>query len=91
LALLGPYIDDGTLSLPFPVETGQWTQHAFRFRFRPDALLRPQVKRFREWLMGQAAVTQDWVSQHAQPVKRPHRQPRKPDSLEPGHSSADRH
>jgi hypothetical protein len=50
LALLGPYIDDGTLSLPFPVSTGQWTDHAFQARFRPDALLRPQVKRFREWL-----------------------------------------
>jgi LysR family transcriptional regulator, glycine cleavage system transcriptional activator len=79
LALIGPYIDDGTLSLPFPVETGQWTQHAFQSRFRPDALLRPQVKRFREWLMGQAAVTREWLSQHAQSVKRPHKRRRKPD------------
>jgi LysR family glycine cleavage system transcriptional activator len=79
LALIGPYIDDGTLSLPFPVETGQWTQHAFQARFRPDALLRPQVKRFREWLMGQAAVTREWLSQHAQAVKRPHKRRRKPD------------
>ena len=79
LALIGPYIDDGTLSLPFPVETGQWTQHAFQARFRPDALLRPQVKRFREWLMGQAAVTREWLSQHTQSVKRPHKRRRKPD------------
>jgi LysR family glycine cleavage system transcriptional activator len=76
LALLGPDIDDGTLSLPFPVSTGQWTQHAFQARFRPDALLRPQVKRFREWLAGQATVTRDWLLQHVQSTKRPHRRPR---------------
>ena len=73
LALLGPYIDDGTLSLPFPISTGQWTHHAFQARFRPDALLRPQVKRFREWLVSQASVTRDWLSQQVQSAKRTHR------------------
>ena len=63
LALLGPYIDDGTISLPFPVSTGQWTEHAFQARFRADAMLRPQVRAFREWLVGQAAVTQSWLLQ----------------------------
>src|SRR6202167_458688 len=63
LALIGPYIDDGTLSLPFPISSGQWTDHAFQARFRTDALLRPQVKRFREWLVGQATATQDWLLQ----------------------------
>jgi LysR family transcriptional regulator, glycine cleavage system transcriptional activator len=71
LALLGPYIDDGTLSLPFPVVTGQWTRHAFQARFRPDALLRPQVKRFREWLVGQATITRDRLLQHVHSAKRP--------------------
>jgi LysR family glycine cleavage system transcriptional activator len=70
LALLGPYIDDGSLSLPFPVSTGQWTDHAFQARFRADALLRPQVKRFREWLVGQATVTREWLTQHVQSAKR---------------------
>jgi LysR family transcriptional regulator, glycine cleavage system transcriptional activator len=70
LALLGPYIDDGTLSLPFPVSTGQWTSHAFQARFRPDALLRPQVKRFREWLLAQATVTRNWLLQHVQSATR---------------------
>jgi LysR family glycine cleavage system transcriptional activator len=69
LALLGPYLDDGTLSLPFPVSTGQWTDHAFQARFRTDALLRPQVKRFREWLVGEATVTRDWLVQHVQSAK----------------------
>ena len=77
LALLGPYIDDGTLSLPFPVSTGQWTHHAFQARFRPDALLRPQVKRFREWLMVHATVTRDWLLQRVQSGKRPQRRGRR--------------
>ncbi len=70
LALIGPHIDDGTISVPFPISTGQWTDHAFQARFRPDALLRPQVKRFREWLVVQAAGTRDWLSQHVRSIKR---------------------
>ena len=69
LALLSSYIDDGTLSLPFPISTGQWTDHGFQARFRPDALLRPQMKRFREWLTGQARVTGDWLLQHVESSK----------------------
>jgi LysR family glycine cleavage system transcriptional activator len=76
LALLGPYIDDGTLSLPFPISSGQWTDHAFQARFRPDALPRPQVKRFREWLKGQASATREWLLQHVQSAKQSPRRPR---------------
>jgi LysR family glycine cleavage system transcriptional activator len=76
LALLGPHIDDRTLNLPFPVATGQWTDHAFQARFRSDVLLRPQVKRFREWLVAQATITRDWLVQHVQSAERPHRRPR---------------
>ncbi len=71
LALLSPCIDDGTLSLPFPVSTGQWTDHGFQVRFRADALRRPQVKRFREWLADQAMLTRDWLSQHVPSAKGP--------------------
>lgn len=78
LALLRPYIEDGTLSLPFPVSTGQWTDHAFQARFRPDALHRPQVKRLREWLMGQATITQDWLVQYVQSAKASPRRRRAP-------------
>lgn len=78
LALLGPAIDDATLSLPFPLSTGQWTDHAFHAYFRPDALLRPQVKRFREWLLSQAAVTRDWLLQHVQSGRRPRKLRQRP-------------
>jgi LysR family transcriptional regulator, glycine cleavage system transcriptional activator len=62
LALLGSRIEDATLSLPFPLSTGSWTEHAFRARFRPAALSRPQVKAFREWLIGQATGTRTWLA-----------------------------
>jgi LysR family transcriptional regulator, glycine cleavage system transcriptional activator len=78
LALIRRSIDDGTLSLPFPVSTGQWTDHAFQARFRPDALLRPQVKHFREWLVDQATATRDWLVQHVQSAKPPRRRRRPP-------------
>jgi LysR family glycine cleavage system transcriptional activator len=77
LALLVPYIEDGSLSLPFPASTGQWTEHSFQARFHPDALLRPQVKRLREWLLDQAAITRDWLL-HRVPSAKPLRARRAP-------------
>jgi LysR family glycine cleavage system transcriptional activator len=64
LALAAPHIDDGSLILPFPLATGQWTEFAFQARFRPDALLRPQVRRFREWLAAEGGITRTWLTQH---------------------------
>src|SRR5580658_3980616 len=90
LALLGPYIEDGSLSLPFPVSTGQWTDHAFQARFRPESLLRPQVKRFREWLVDQAAATGDWLLQRVESAKGPHGR-RKSPRLGAGRIGAGRH
>jgi LysR family glycine cleavage system transcriptional activator len=69
LALIGCQVDDGTISLPFPISTGQWTDHAFQARFRSDALLRPQVKRFREWLLTHASGTREWLLQQVQSAK----------------------
>jgi LysR family glycine cleavage system transcriptional activator len=65
VALLAEFIKDGRLSLPFPSTSGAWTDHAFQARFRGDALIRPQVKRFREWLLGQSAATAFWLARHA--------------------------
>jgi len=61
LALIGRGLEDGTLSLPFPLSTGCWTDHAFQARFRPDSLARPQVRRFRHWLGEEARTTRDWL------------------------------
>jgi LysR family glycine cleavage system transcriptional activator len=60
-ALLSELIEDGRLSFPFPATTGSWTNHAFQARFRSDALIRPQVKRFRDWLLGAGAATANWL------------------------------
>jgi LysR family glycine cleavage system transcriptional activator len=61
VALLSEFIEDGRLSLPFTAAAGTWTEHAFQARFRSDSLVRPQVKRFRDWLMGESATTSDWL------------------------------
>jgi LysR family glycine cleavage system transcriptional activator len=59
LALISEGLSDGTLALPFPLSTGGWSAHAFQARYRPDALARPQVRRFRQWLTGEAQTTRD--------------------------------
>ena len=61
IALLGEAIDAGRLSLPFPMSTGCRTSHAFQVRFRAETLQRPQLRRFRQWLLDEGAVTRQWV------------------------------
>jgi len=65
LALLASHIQRGELTLPFSISTGQWSAHAFQARFRSDALVRPQVKHFRQWLLAEAAVTRAWLERVA--------------------------
>lgn len=62
LALISDLVDANRLSLPFPISTGVWTSHVFQSRFRSDALARPQVKRFRSWLVKEAEKTGNWLS-----------------------------
>lgn len=62
IALLAELIDGERLSLPFPVSTGTWTSHVFHARFRSEALARPQVRRFREWLALEADATRQWLA-----------------------------
>jgi LysR family glycine cleavage system transcriptional activator len=61
LALLRDWLDDSRLVLPFPVATGSWTTHAFQARYRADALQRPQLRRFRDWLADRARDTDAWL------------------------------
>lgn len=62
LALISPLVDDGRISLPFPLSSGRWTTHGFQARFRADALARPQVRRFRDWLLDESAKTNAWLA-----------------------------
>ena len=62
MALLSELLESGRLSLPFPVSTGVWTGHVFQARFRGDALARPQLRRFREWLAAEADTTRQWLA-----------------------------
>lgn len=57
LALILDRLEKGEFTLPFDVSTGAWTRHAFQARFRRDAVVRPQVRRFRQWLEEEARQT----------------------------------
>lgn len=61
IALLREEIDAGRLSLPFPVQCGRRTTHAFQVRFRADTLQRPQLRRFRQWLLDEGSLTRRWL------------------------------
>lgn len=61
IVLLRGEIDAGRVSLPFPISSGRRTAHAFQVRFRPETLQRPQLRRFRQWLLDEAAGTRRWL------------------------------
>ncbi len=62
MALLREAIDAGQLSLPFPITSGRRTSHAFQVRFRAETLQRPQVRRFRQWLLDEGGETRRWLA-----------------------------
>ena len=61
VALISDLFAEGKVSLPFPMATGRWTGHVFQASFRSDALARPQVRRFRQWLAAEAGKTAQWI------------------------------
>ena len=61
ISLLREEIEAGRLSLPFPVQCGRRTTHAFQVRFRADTLQRPQLRRFRQWLLDEGSLTRRWL------------------------------
>jgi LysR family glycine cleavage system transcriptional activator len=63
LALLSDMVEDRRIDFPYPLTTGTWTSHAYCATFRAGALIKPQVKRFREWLLAESLVTQKWLEQ----------------------------
>ncbi len=62
LALLGELLDEKRLTLPFAAGSGAWTAHAFHARWRHDSLGRPQVRRFRDWLLARSRMTREWLT-----------------------------
>jgi LysR family glycine cleavage system transcriptional activator len=65
VALLADLLEAGRLSLLFGVAKGAWTTHGYKARFRADAQARPQVQRFHDWLLAEAAVTAGWLDRFA--------------------------
>lgn len=61
LGLVSELLEVKRLSLPFSATSGVWTAHAFQARYRSDSLSRPQVRRFRDWLLAEGRVTEDWL------------------------------
>ncbi len=57
LALIKPKVDEGLLEIPFPIEKGEWSRHAYQVSLRSGGRRREQVERFRAWLLDQAAQT----------------------------------
>lgn len=63
LALVQQQINAGKLSLPFPIAQGEWSEYAYRVTFRESALRRSQIVQFREWLLAEANLTSQQLSQ----------------------------
>ncbi len=63
LALVQEQINEGKLSLPFPITQGEWSEYAYRVTFRESALRRSQIGQFREWLLAEANMTRQQLSQ----------------------------
>lgn len=57
LALVLPQIDNGKLSIPFPISQGKWSDNAYRVCFHEGTLRRSTLSRFREWLLAESRNT----------------------------------
>ena len=65
LSLVRPQIDEGRLSVPFPIQEGGRSKNAYHVNFRPGALRRSAIERFREWLLNEARETAKQLRQVA--------------------------
>jgi len=62
IALARERLEAGDLSLPFPLTAGRWTSHAFQLRIPASALLRSQIRHFRQWLLEESRATEQWLN-----------------------------
>ena len=64
LALITPKVSDGTLTIPFPVEKGEWSKNAYRISFRHGSRRHEPTQRFRMWLLGKAEQSRKELASH---------------------------
>jgi LysR family glycine cleavage system transcriptional activator len=64
LALTSHLVDQNRLALPYPPASGAWTDQAYQARFNLPHT-RPQVERFRRWLMAESRETKAWLEKIA--------------------------
>ena len=57
LALILEKLETGGVALPYPIETGRWSQFGFIVGFRAGLEGRPHIQRFRAWLVEEARTT----------------------------------
>jgi len=63
LALLQEFIADHRILFPFPQAGGTWTSHSYCATFRASALVKQQVRHFRDWLIKESQLTRGWLEQ----------------------------
>ena len=62
IAFIQTELDNGRLVRLFNGRISKHTTLAFQARFARQALSRPQVRNFRDWLQSQAVMTQNWLT-----------------------------
>lgn len=62
ISLVTSQLDNGSLTLPFPLEQGQWSKHAYRARFQAASLQKSAVQNFRAWLLDESQRTAKNIS-----------------------------
>ena len=63
LSLVYPQIQQQQLSLPFPIDEGDYAERDYQVRFRSESLSRTAVRTFREWLLNEALITRNDIAQ----------------------------
>jgi hypothetical protein len=60
MALIADRIESGLFVLPYPIETGTWTDYGFVVEFRSD-MSRPPAARFFDWILAESRASRAWL------------------------------
>ena len=69
LALVQTQLDSGQVSLPFTLNQGSWTGHAYHISFTDRALRSTQFAQFRTWLLAQSSETRMYLEEKSGQIK----------------------